>query len=141
MNRPARGSVGGTDASPRKPWWRRWFGNRSERGAERYVKRLGWRIVARNFSCDLGELDLVAVDGATVVFVEVRSTETEDAERPALSVDAIKQRQLTRLAQYFLKRHRLLDHPARFDVLAVSWPKARREPRIVHYPNAFEARS
>ena len=44
----------------RKPWWRRWFGTRSERAASRFLKSLGYRIVARNWSCPLGELDLIA---------------------------------------------------------------------------------
>jgi putative endonuclease len=54
-------------------------------------------------------------------------------------VDEVKQRRLTNLALHFLQQHRLLDHAARFDVLAVSWPEDRREPVIVHYPHAFEA--
>src|SRR5262245_42254509 len=97
------------------------------------------RVVARNYSCPHGEIDLVAVDGATVVFVEVRSTAADDVERPALAVDDAKQRRRTRVALYFLQRHRLLGRPARFDVLAMSWPPGRREPRIVHYRQAFEA--
>jgi putative endonuclease len=125
--------------SPRKPWWRRWFGNRSERAAERFLKRLGYRIVARNYSSTLGELDLVAVDRTVVVFVEIRSTEKVEIDGPALSVDAAKQRQLTKLSLQFLQHHRLLGRAARFDVLAVSWPPGQREPRIVHYPHAFEA--
>ncbi len=125
--------------SPAKPWWRRWFGSRSERAAERYLRRQGCRIVARNYSCAHGELDLVAVEGRTVVFVEVRSTGTEDVERPAASVGPDKQRRLTRLALHFLQQHRLLDHAARFDVLALSWPEGRREPTVVHYRQAFEA--
>jgi putative endonuclease len=43
------------------------------------------------------------------------------------------------VALAFLHQHRLLDHPARFDVIAVSWPPNRREPQVVHYANAFEA--
>jgi putative endonuclease len=123
----------------RRPWWRRWFGNRSERAAERFLTRSGFRVVARNYSCPLGELDLVALDGRCVVFVEVRSTGCEEAERPAESVDAAKQRRLTDLALYFLRQRRLLDCAARFDVLAISWPAAAREPHIVHYRQAFEA--
>jgi putative endonuclease len=123
----------------RKSWWRRWFGTRSERAAEKYLRRLGYRIVARNYACALGELDVVAVDGRCVVFVEVRSTEGADPAQPAHSVDAAKQQRLTRLALHFLQAHRLLNHSARFDVLAVSWPVGEREPRIVHYRNAFEA--
>jgi putative endonuclease len=123
----------------RKPWWRRWFGNRSERAAARFLRRLGYRILARNFSCPYGELDLVALDGACLVFVEVRSTGNEDASGPAASVDVPKQRRLTNLALHFLKRNKLLDRPARFDVLALSWPADQREPVIAHFRNAFEA--
>ena len=123
----------------RKPWWRRWFGTRSERAAARYLKRQGFRILARNYSCPHGELDLIAVEGRCVVFVEVRSTGGDDPLRPALSVDEQKQRRLTDLALHYLRQHRLLDHMARFDVLAISWPPGRSEPVIVHYRQAFEA--
>ena len=59
--------------SPTKPWWRRWFGNRSERAAARFLRRQGHRIVARNWRCSLGELDLVTLDRGCLVFVEVRA--------------------------------------------------------------------
>jgi putative endonuclease len=126
-------------SAARKPWWRRWFGSRSERAAARFLKRQGFRILARNYSCPHGELDLVAVEGRCVVFVEVRSTGGDDPLRPALSVDQEKQRRLTDLALYYLRQHRLLDCMARFDVLAISWPPDKREPAIVHYRQAFEA--
>jgi putative endonuclease len=127
-------------ASPaRKPWWRRWFGTRSERAAACYLRRQGCRILARNYSCPLGELDIVALDGDCIVFVEVRSTGNDDAERPALSVDTTKQKRLTDLAVYFLQQKRLLDRAARFDVLTITWPAGQREPRIEHYRQAFEA--
>src|SRR5213594_2801411 len=103
-------------SSPRKPWYRRWFGTRSERAAARFLKRLGYRIVARNYVCSQGELDLVGVDRDCVVFVEVRSTETEDIGRPAASVDTSKQRRLTNLALHFMQKHKLLNCSARFDV-------------------------
>jgi putative endonuclease len=127
------------EASPTKPWWRRWFGSRSERAAARFLRRVGYRIVARNYTCPHGELDLVAVDGRCVVFVEVRSTGTDNPERPAASVDARKQTRLTNLALYFLQQHRILNQAARFDVLAISWPPDSREPTITHYRHAFEA--
>jgi putative endonuclease len=100
---------------------------------------LGYRIVSRNFTCPLGELDLIALDGRCIVFVEVRSTEGEDLEKPATSVDLNKQRRLTQLALYFLQRKRLLNQPARFDVVTVSWPPDRRQPTIEHHRSAFEA--
>jgi putative endonuclease len=103
------------------------------------LRRQGVRILARNYTCPQGELDLVARDGTCIVFVEVRSTGSDDVSRPASSVDLAKQRRLTDLAVYFLTQHRLLDHPARFDVLALTWPPGQREPAVTHYRNAFEA--
>jgi putative endonuclease len=122
----------------RWPVWRRWFGTRSERAAARFLRTLGYRVLARNVNLPTGELDLVALDGRTLVFVEVRSTAHGDTARPTESVDAVKQRKLTVAALTFLQQHRLLDHPARFDVVAISWPANRREPTVVHFPNAFE---
>jgi putative endonuclease len=125
--------------SARIPWWRRWFGSRSERAAARFLRGLGYRILARNYTCPEGEIDMVAVVDRCVVFVEVRSTEGNDPERPAASVDAEKQARLTRCALHFLHAKKLLGHAARFDVLTLHWPPGTREPAITHYPHAFEA--
>ena len=128
-----------SSSSAKLPWWRRWFGTRSERAAARFLRRLGYRILQRNYSCPHGELDLIALDGRFLVFVEVRSTSRDDTERPAASVDDAKQRRLTKLALYYLQQKRLFDCAARFDVLAISWPEQRREPVIDHHIGAFEA--
>jgi putative endonuclease len=127
------------ESPARKPWWRRWFGTRSERAAARYLRRLGYRILAQNYTCPRGELDLVALDGACIVFVEVRSTGSDEVSRPATSVDLAKQKRLTDLAVYYLREHRLLNQEARFDVLAVAWPPQQREPLMRHFRSAFEA--
>jgi putative endonuclease len=123
----------------RKPWWRRWFGTRSERAAARYLRKQGMRILARNHYTPHGEIDLIALDAGCIVFVEVRSTGLDDVSRPAESVDLAKQRRLTDCALDYLRRHGLLDRPARFDVLAIGWPAEQREPEIVHHRHAFEA--
>jgi putative endonuclease len=120
------------------PLWRRWFGSRSERAAAAFLRKLGLRIIEHNFSCQLGEIDIIALDKNCIVFVEVRSTERTDTSKPALSVDASKQAKLTKLALFFLKARGLLEIAARFDVLAISWPAGAKEPTIVHYVNAFE---
>jgi putative endonuclease len=125
--------------SNRAPWWRRWFGSRSERAAARFLRQQGYRILARNYRCHLGELDLVALDGDCIVFLEVRSTEGENPAEPAASVDSAKQRRLTQLALAFLQKYHMLDRPARFDILAMSWPEGRSEPIVVHHRSAFEA--
>jgi putative endonuclease len=84
-------------------------------------------------------LDLVTLDQGVLVFVEVRSTGSHDPSRPAASVDAAKQRRLTEAAVAFLQEHRLLDRPARFDVLTIHWPPDKPEPDITHYRDAFDA--
>ena len=122
--------------------WRQYHSldRRGERAAERYVRRLGYKIVARRDRGRLlGELDLVAVDVRTVVFIEVKTRRSHDAGHPAEAVGPEKQKQLTRLALAYLKRHDLLEYSARFDVLAVTWPQTAKKPKIEHYKNAFEA--
>jgi putative endonuclease len=126
-------------SSSGKPWWRRWLGSSSERAAARYLRRQGWSLLRRNYTCPYGEIDIVALEGSCIVFVEVRSTGSGDEERPAASVDKLKQQRLTKLALHFLQQYRLLDRPARFDVLTVTWPASSRNPSIVHYRQAFEA--
>jgi putative endonuclease len=127
-------------------FWRRLFpplslGQRGERAAAKFLKRQGYHIVARGERPGLGrgELDLVAVDGRTVVFVEVKTRVSSDAGHPADAVDLEKQRRITLWALAFLRRHGLLEHRARFDVVAVHWPAGQKRPRIEHFSNAFEA--
>jgi putative endonuclease len=125
-------------------WWRRTFGpktlgQRGEAAAARYLKRLGYKIVGRGTHIRRGEIDIIAVDGRTIVFVEVKTRDSSIAGEPHEAVDLEKQKRLTRLALVYLKRHGLLDYPARFDVVSILWPKHRRRPEIQHIKNAFEA--
>jgi putative endonuclease len=121
--------------------WRRYrsLGRSGERAAERFLRGLGYQIVARRERGRLGEIDLVAVDGRTVVFVEVKTRRSHRAGHPAEAVDLPKQQRLTRLALGYLKRHDLLEHSSRFDVLALTWPAEARKPAIEHIKSAFEA--
>lgn len=126
--------------SPRKPWWRRWFGSKSERQAMRYLKKKGYRILRRNYSCSQGEIDIIAVDPEKcLVFIEVRSTESDDLNRVSESVDDIKQQRLTRTALSFMQRFHLLGQNARFDVIFISQPPGQIEPVLQHHCHAFEA--
>jgi len=123
--------------------WRALFapktlGRRGEDAAARFLRKLGYVIVARGHRDNIGEIDLVAVDKRTVVFIEVKTRTTHDAGHPADAVDDAKQRRLTRLALSYLKRHDLLECAARFDVVAVTWPAGRGKPTIEHFVNAFE---
>ncbi|MBN2577741.1 MAG: YraN family protein [Pirellulales bacterium] len=124
----------------RKLFPRKTLGQRGEAAAARYLRRRGCKILARGDRLRRrDELDLVVLDGKTIVFVEVKTRRTQEFGHPAEAVDPAKQRRLTRLAVTFLKRHGLLEHPARFDVVAVTWPEGRRRPEIEHVPHAFEA--
>ena len=122
----------------RFPMWRRWFGLQSERYGARYLGRLGYRIVGRNVMDGLGEIDLLALDGPTLVVVEVRSSASRSFAELAATVNAEKQRRLTEAASRFVQANRLGSIGVRFDVLAI-----RRVPgeaiEIRHYRNAFPA--
>lgn len=121
------------------PWRRRSLGERGEDAAARFLRRLGYKIVARQARDTLGEIDIIAVDGRTIVFVEVRTRADSEHGTPLDTVDRDKQRRLTRLAVAYLKRHRLLGHSARFDVIGIIWPAGAQQPQIEHIQNAFPA--
>jgi putative endonuclease len=115
------------------------LGQRGEEAAARYLRRRRYKILARGDDFGPGELDLVVLDRKTIVFVEVKTRQSDQAGHPAEAVDTEKQRRLTRAAVNFLKRHRLLEYPARFDVIAITWPSGKRKPAIEHFKNAFDA--
>lgn len=127
-----------------KNWWRQWrapksLGARGEAAAARFLKRRGYIIVGRSERDRIGEIDLVAVDGQTVVFVEVKTRRHHESGHPAEAVDDDKQHRITRTALSYLRRHDLLENAARFDVVAVTWPDGEKKPAFQHYKNAFEA--
>jgi len=111
---------------------------RGENVAARYVRStLGYKILIRNYKNELGEVDIVARDGKTIVFIEVK-TRAYDDPSPEDQVNTIKQHQITKAAKSFLSRYGTPQPPARFDVVAIVWPHGR-EPMIRHTPHAFDA--
>jgi putative endonuclease len=117
---------------PEKP-----LGDRGEDAAAKFLKRQGFQILARGLDSPLGELDIVAVDGRTVVFVEVKTRRSDDAGRPSEAIDQRKEQRMTQAALAYLKSNRLLNYSARFDVVAIMWPNDARKPVIEHFKNAF----
>ncbi|MSR30996.1 MAG: YraN family protein [Gemmataceae bacterium] len=120
-------------------WWRKWLGSTSEKEAASYLENKGYGILARNWHCPAGEIDLVARDGDCLVFVEVRSRNAAPVEDAAASVNETKQAKLSRLAKWFVQKHRLQAVLCRFDVLAVAWDNGKKKPRIEHIQGAFES--
>ena len=112
------------------------LGREGELAAASYLRRKGIRILARNFHCNSGEIDLIARDGDTLVFVEVK---TRREGVPAEAVTPAKERSLTLAAMTFLRRHRALEVRSRFDIIAIVWPDSSKSPNIEHLVNAFES--
>ena len=115
------------------------LGQRGEREAERFLLRQGWIVLARSYRDPIGEIDLVAVDQRTVVFVEVKTRRDELGGQPEEAVDLDKQQRLTRVAKSYLHRHSLTEQSIRFDVVSILWPPDQPIEQITHYPSAFEA--
>lgn len=118
---------------------RRAVGRRGEEAAVRFLEKSGLVILDRNVRSRLGEIDLVARDGATLVFVEVKARRESEGDPPQAAVRGEKQRRLGRLAQQYLKWKGLGEVRCRFDVVAVTLDDADRVKAIRHLPAAFEA--
>lgn len=117
-------------------------GNYIETLASAYLSREGYQILARNYAYMGGELDIVARDRETLVFVEVKSVWNNQQGNPAARVNALKQKKIWKTACHFIvtqKEHAPLgfDTPCRFDVLSV---RVYQKPlQFAHYKNAFDS--
>jgi putative endonuclease len=118
------------------------LGRRAEDIVARWLSGKGWRILSRNARTRFGELDIVAMDGTTLVFIEVKAgREGAEAgpERPVISVGPRKQQRIRRLATAWMAEHR--DRPRyaeiRFDVAGVSFDRDGSLTEVEHIPNAF----
>lgn len=116
---------------------RRHFGQEGEAKAEQYLRHKGYRIVARNIRSPIGELDLVAEDGAVLVFVEVKARQTDQFGGAIHAVHQRKQKKLIQLASQYLARHHLSDRICRFDVVLLQGTDTAALT-IHHVQNAFE---
>ncbi|MEE9101374.1 MULTISPECIES: YraN family protein [Pseudomonas] len=114
-------------------------GREAEASARAHLEQHGLRLVAQNWTCRRGELDLVMLDGDTVVFVEVRSRR-HDAWGGALeSVDSRKRQRLTAAAEHFLQQNaRWSRHPCRFDIVAIDHRTPGSAGHLNWIPNAFD---
>jgi len=101
------------------------------------LQRRGYAILERRYRTRLGEIDIIARDGATLVFVEVKARLTDDFGGAAAAVTAWKQRRIARMAMDYLSRRTPGDCPCRFDVVAIDVDAAG--PRVIVYPNAFDS--
>ena len=101
------------------------------------LERLGYAVLDRRYRTKFGEIDIVASEGGTTVFIEVKTRVGEQFGGGAEALTAWKQRRITQMAVDYLARHRLHDRPCRFDVVTIEMEGG--QPRIQVYAHAFDA--
>ena len=114
-------------------------GRRGEDAAARFLDRRGYEIVERNWTCAAGEADIIARDGDSVVFVEVKTRSSCDCGMPAKAVDEAKRDRYERIAALFLQGFHVVDVPVRFDIVSIVAISPDRA-MIRHHINAFSGR-
>lgn len=115
---------------------RQQFGQKSESIAARHLKKKGYKILEQNYRNKLGEIDIIAKDKGTLVFVEVKARKSSRFGNPKWAVTPKKQRKISMVALYYLKATNQSRIKARFDVVAIS--SLKNNPRIEIIKNAFE---
>ena len=112
------------------------YGERSEHLAARHLKWRGYRIIARNFRAAGAEIDIIAKDRNTIVFVEVKARMRDGSfGSPELQVDGRKQDRIRRAAEIFAIRYHDGAPPTRFDIIAISGDGRAR--KLEHLKDAF----
>lgn len=121
-----------------KGGYKKTIGGRGEDIAAAFLQQHGYRIAERNYTCQLGELDLIAYHKGTLVFVEVRTNTAAYEGLAEASIGFRKQRKLRQLATYYLKQHGMLERPCRFDVVIVVLERENMQAaRVRLIENAF----
>jgi putative endonuclease len=115
---------------------RQLFGKESEALAVRYLKKNGYKILEQNYRNKIGEIDIIAKEKGSLVFVEVKARKTHVFGNPKWAVTPKKQRKISMVALYYLKATKQIHVKARFDVVALSL--AKDNPQIEIIKNAFE---
>jgi len=113
------------------------LGQRGEDLAAAFLTGKGYKILNRNYSCRLGEIDIIARDSENLVFIEVKTRSSNAFGSPAAAVTLRKQRQISKVAQTYLQANKLCDIPARFDVVSIIINNESNS-EIELIPNAFD---
>lgn len=111
-------------------------GKRGEELASAYLEKAGYKIIERNYRCVFGEIDIVAEDGAGIVFVEVKSRRSSAYGPPQLAVGHRKQRKISMVALHYIEARSMQGRDARFDVVAVRFQGSETSIELIK--NAFE---
>jgi len=112
------------------------LGKKGEEVALRFLKKNGYRLIEQNYVCKMGEMDIIAREKDTLVFIEVKTRTSREFGPPQLAVNVWKQRQLSKVALNYLNEKRLKEVKARFDVVAILL--GQKEEGIELIRNAFD---
>ena len=114
-----------------KNFYKKFLGRAGEVKAGDFLKNKGYKILEKNYKTHIGEIDLIAKDGDTLVFVEVKTRLNDDYGAPSEAVNAKKQQKYYLVATEYLVRNKLTDSQCRFDVVEIE------NGQINHIFNAF----
>ncbi|WP_205739221.1 YraN family protein [Halocella sp. SP3-1] len=114
---------------------RKELGDWGEKQASKYLRNSGYQILEKNYSCKLGEIDLIICQNDILIFVEVKTRRSINYGPPQAAVDYRKQDKIKKVALYYLSINRGLDMELRFDVISIMLKKGQVE--IEHFENAF----
>lgn len=95
------------------------LGNEGEKIAIRYLEKIGYEILKRNFYCKQGEIDIIAKYENKIIFIEVKTRTSINFGRPVDAVNSIKEKHMYNAAKYYLYKKYMLDEEIRFDVIEV----------------------
>ena len=112
------------------------LGRYGEDLAYKKIKRLGYKQIIRNYRCPLGEVDLIATEGDTLVFIEIKTRRGRSVGYAKEAVNAKKRRQISKVALSYMKSEGCSESKARFDVIAISIIKDKPQIEVVR--NAFD---
>ena len=113
-------------------------GSSGEKLAYRYLKSLGYRVMESNFQTALGEIDLVAYQDQTLIFVEVKTRRSKKWGTPFMAVTATKQKKIIQVALEYIQVKKPRYDDLRFDIISIVW-LPEKEPHMEHFPGAFDA--
>jgi putative endonuclease len=113
------------------------FGEKGESIAVNCLKKQGYRIIELNYRTKLGEIDIIAKQGKTLVFIEVKARKSSRFGRPELAVTPKKQRKISMVALYYLKSTKQSNAKARFDVVAINSAKENPKKTKENFDGSF----
>lgn len=117
-------------------FWKRFLGVFGENTAAEFLKKQGFKILEKNYKCRFGEIDIIAKDGKTISFVEVKTITAGKTETPYDTINARKQEHISKSASFYLHTKELEDFTYRFDVVAIKYNKDKK-PDIELIRDAF----